>query len=163
MNNKVILFLVVVGALIFSFYEKNKIEAKRTLEHYLWEVNELNFEKANDFLLVEKKYNEIPYHVRFLLTKITRNSTHEVKKINFVDINNLEFIVEEKNPLTFDIVKNYREQSKEDIENINIELFMQYLDEVLQYEDYFEITLNKYILRKIKGQWKIIPLGKTKK
>ena len=61
--------------------------------------------------------------------------------------------VNQRNPLVFDIIKNYRKESSTDLNNFDLILFESYLNNVLEYDEYYENTSNSFKLKKIDGKW----------
>lgn len=160
---KIYIIILSVFIVISSVYMYQRNSAKNTLSLYLQYLSKLNFKEANTFLIKKKEYTKVPEHVKNKLSFITEKSSYNFKRISFININEILITTEEKIPLTFDIISSFKKKSGINLNKLEDNVFKKYVLEILKHDIFYEYNSNDYVLKRIEGDWKIIPKGKNEK
>lgn len=155
---KILIAISLIFIISASYMSYQIVQSKKVLTSYLNHLNNLEFEKANSLLKIKKKYpKDIPNDVLKIFKKITKNNTYTIELESLKGLDLIVFNVKEKNMLIFDIVKNYRNESNEEVDKINEQIFDVYLEEIKKHEEYYESKQNRFVLHKEIGIWRITP------
>ena len=156
---KIIKYLLILFLSIFLFISSlfiyNYNNAKSTLNNYFTYVHNLEFNKANKLLKKKRRYPDIPEKAKLILKLITKRGKYTIKLNKVNGFNKFSFEVFESNPLVFDIIKNFKNESNQKIENLDLKIFNKYLDNILLHEEYYQNSKALFLLEKQNGSWLI--------